>query len=207
MGWARQKADRRRIYAQAEAAARRSSKPLLIVGMPDGEYPAGDPKRGDLVVDIRPRAVAKQQGVVNYVQANVEDLSRWPRKHFGACFCSFTISYCCDAKKAEAELHRVADRVFMIEPSPARLTSYLVPARRWIVREGRPPIRLPWNRRCNIPTRYGTDRATAFGEVEEARSTASCFRCRANFSTDEASDLRTADLLGGLCNRCRSKFR
>ena len=162
--WLAQRGDRARGYRRALAAARRRKKPLLIVGICDGEYGHGQPDRGDVVVDLRPEIVARRQGIPNYVRANVEDLARFGDRHFGACFCSFTLSHCCDARRALAELRRVADETVIVEARWWRLSSYLVPGRAWVVAGDR-AVRLPWARRCNAPTRYGTARPTAFGAV------------------------------------------
>ena len=77
---------------------------------------------------------------------------------FGAAFVSFTLEHTCDPHAALAELHRVADEVFVVYPKPWRLSGRLLPGRRWTVHEDRPgrlrfePIT---GKRCNSASRYG----------------------------------------------------
>lgn len=142
--WVYQKGERRSAYKAARATADAARKPLLVVGEPDGEYPCGD-----VTIDLRPTSVCPGHRTMN-----VEDLSTFADKSFGAAIISFTLAYTCKPEKALAELHRVADRVFIVDPKPWRLTSYLIPGRRW-TRIGERFIKLPWGR-CNQPLRYGT---------------------------------------------------
>ena len=145
--WLWQKAERHAVFAKARKAADAAGKPLLVIGEPDGEYPCGD-----VTVDIRPTSVCPV-----YVRTSIEDLSAFKDKTFGAVFVSFLVSYTCAPWKAFSELERVADVVMVVEPKPWRLTSYLIPGRRWLIlgKENRRYIQLPW-KQCGYPTRYGT---------------------------------------------------
>ena len=152
--WAAQKVERRTAYAAALAEARSRGKSLLIVGASDGEYGCGDAARGDVVLDLRP-----DRRCPNHIVGNVEDLSRWRAGTFGAALISFTLEHTCDPARAWAELHRVADRVFLVTPHPWRRSGRLLPGRRWTVyKQGNGGgVRLvPMDgKRCNVASRYG----------------------------------------------------
>lgn len=145
--WLLGKADRRRLYDQAKAAAVARGKPLLVVGEPDGEYPCGD-----VTVDIRETSVCPI-----YTKTTVEHLEIFDDKQFGAAFVSHVIEHVCDPQKALAELARVSDQVFISYPRPWRLATLLVPGHKWIItKQTNGDLKLhKWLGRCNIPNRYG----------------------------------------------------
>lgn len=151
--WLVGKVDRRQNYARAKAVALRRGKPLLVVGEPDGEYPCGD-----VTVDVRPRSVCP-----SYVRADVQDLSTFRDKQFGAVLCSHVLEHVDDPGKALRELHRVADEVFIAYPRPWRLVTWLVPGHQWLVwSDAAQPDGLRFaphpllHGRTSHPTRYGT---------------------------------------------------
>ena len=159
-GWFYQQYQRRAGYAQAEAEARRRHKPFLVGGEPMGEYPCPSGPQ-DVLVDL-----VAQSACSNHVRTSVEDLGVFGAGQFGAAFVSFTLEMVCDPQQAIRELHRVADCVFVVYSAPWRLSGYLLPARKWTITRnqagGLDFHALP-GKRCNMPTRYGTERATAFG--------------------------------------------
>lgn len=151
--WLVGKADRRKNFARALAAARRRGKPLLVVGEPDGEYPCGD-----VTVDLRPTSVCG-----NYVRADVQNLKAFRDGQFGSALVSHVLEHVDDPEKGLAELHRVADEVFVAYPRPWRLVTWLVPGHQWLVwRDATRPDGIRFSPhpvlhgRRSHPTRYGT---------------------------------------------------
>ena len=159
-GWILGKVDRREKYDAALHAARLRGKPLLVVGEPDGEYPC-PPGPSDVLVDLRERSVCR-----NYVRANVEDLSRFRTKQFGATLCSHVLEHVCDPRRAISELARVSDEVFVSYPKGYRLVTYLIPGHTWLITEPSPGkltfSRLRSPSSCNVGNRYGVQGLDGF---------------------------------------------
>ena len=150
--------ERKRLYEKALAAARASGKPMLIVGAPDGDYGCGDPSKGDVVLDLRPAP-----GCPNAVVGSVEAIP-YPTGYFGSTFCSHVLEHVCDPQRAEDELHRVADAVFVAWPRPWQVLAYAVPGHTWLMApkagQAGEPSRFTYTRirpssACNVPTRLG----------------------------------------------------
>jgi hypothetical protein len=151
LAWQRGKQARRIAYMKALQISRRRKKPLLIIGEPDGEYPC-PPGPQDVVVDLRQKSACK-----NYVQANVESMSMFKSKQFGAVLVSHVLEHVCDPEKALRELTRVADVTIAVYPSPWRVVTWLIPGHVWVVFETKDgPKFLRIRRKCNLPGRYGT---------------------------------------------------
>ena len=115
----------------AVACGRKRNKPMLVAGGPWGGHslrrrfkmPAH--KEGDVSIDIRASAVL---GWPNGVVADVTYLP-FPDKTFGSAFASHLLEHLPDtasAKKALAELSRVADEVFIAYPSRQSLPAWLI---------------------------------------------------------------------------------
>ncbi len=128
--------------AVAEAIARR--KPLLVVGGPLGANPLRRllpmPAHGcgDVCFDIDPHAC---QGCASGVQGDVRDLSRFKDGEFGAAYASHVLEHLPtveDARRAVAELRRVADVVFIVSPRKSSFVAWLIPGHHlWVtVEEG-----------------------------------------------------------------------
>lgn len=145
--WLEGKWRRRQLWKAAKAAADRRGGKLLVVGEPDGEYPCGD-----VTIDLRDRSVCP-----NYVKADVQDLSRFHDGEFASAFASHVLEHVPDPQGALAELHRVAEEVFVAYPYPWRLATYLVPGHCWLVTRRKNQLRfLPYGRCSTHATRYGT---------------------------------------------------
>lgn len=162
--WAIGKIDRQRQFRIAADAAAGGS--MLVVGLPDGEYPW--PAPGGTVVDLRPRPRDVPRGV-RYVQASVERLP-FSDGEFSSCFCSHVVEHVADPVAAVRELRRVSRTPPRIcYPRPWRIATWLVPGHRWLMVEGRNGFRFRpnplSNGSTNVPTRYGTARPTVFGDV------------------------------------------
>lgn len=143
-----QSAQRRSTFSAAQSAAKSLGKPLLVIGKPRGQYPCGD-----VVLDLEPpsgECPVMQQG-------NVESMSMFKDKQFGAVFCSHVIEHTCKPEQAISELNRVADNVFIVYPYPWRLSMLLVPGHSWLVfGKHDDPIFVPWfSSNCNSPSHFG----------------------------------------------------
>ncbi len=128
-----QVAERRINYEAALEAARTRGKPLLVVGGPLGAnplrrfFPLPAHGCGDVCVDIEAGACAH---CPLFIEADVRDLSIFPDGKFGAAFCSHVLEHLPtieDARKAAAELQRVADEVYIVCPRKSSLLAWLIP--------------------------------------------------------------------------------
>ena len=121
-----EKRERLAMYRKALAASKRSGKPMLVVGEPDGEYPC--PPAPGVVVDLRPSSACKR-----HVRVSVERMPMFHDKQFGAAFVSHVIEHVEHPAIALRELDRVADQVFVSYPRPWRLTTWLIPGHTWLM--------------------------------------------------------------------------
>lgn len=115
-------AERQRVFQQARDYADSVRKPLLVVGAPmfSVNHPCGD-----VTIDISPEKAAMCNGEV----ADVRNIP-YPDKYFGAAFASHVLEHLetvKDARIAISELHRVADKVFIVVPSKWSLAAWLYP--------------------------------------------------------------------------------
>jgi len=67
---------------------------------------------------------------------DITDMSQFPDKHFGSVLASHVVEHVVDYKAALAELHRVADKVFIITPSWWALHTWLYPDHKWYFPDG-----------------------------------------------------------------------
>jgi len=129
-------------YAAAERAALEAGKPLLVVGGPYGAGPfrhtfnMPSHPGGDVCVDLWDRAC---DGSL----FQIGDIRHLPFSdgQFGAVLCSHVLEHMADledATTAWAELHRVADSVFVALPTKASSWAWLVPDHHLWVRETGP---------------------------------------------------------------------
>ncbi|RLC83493.1 MAG: hypothetical protein DRJ03_16980 [Chloroflexi bacterium] len=112
--------EREVIYRKALRYARSRKKPLLVVGNPKGRH-----GKGDVCIDINPEP--------GCLKADVHNLSMFPDKYFGAAFVSHVLEHIENPRGALDELTRVADRVYILTPSPFKLNSWLHPGHKWII--------------------------------------------------------------------------
>lgn len=124
--------DKNKKYEAARAYARQKGKLLLIAGGPWGNrrlrhllnMPAHS--NGDVCLDIQPNAIT---GHPSGVIATVTHIP-FADKSFGAVFASHLLEHLPsaeEAKRAWAELNRVAEVVFIVSPSRQSLAGWLTP--------------------------------------------------------------------------------
>ena len=140
--WIIETRDKDRKYRAARAQADACGKPLLVAGGPWGgrgirnliRLPAHP--NGDACLDINPRAIA---GCPNAVLA---DVTRIPFADgaFGAAFASHLLEHLPNTRAAEtalAELHRVADVVYIAYPYRQSLGGWLTRGHHlWVRQKG-----------------------------------------------------------------------
>ncbi len=116
-GWGKETADRHVSYDRARGIADSLNKPLLNIGCPSTR-PLGYPC-GDVCLDIAPGRLSACRSRLP-VLGDVRNLSRFRDKTFGAVTCFHVLEHLAtvaDAEQSLAELHRVADHVFICSPS------------------------------------------------------------------------------------------
>jgi SAM-dependent methyltransferase len=125
---------KRPIFDRARGAALRAGKPLLNVGCG-----AAYTELSDVNLDIVP------QEANNFVHGDIQNLSMFKEKQFGAVYASHVVEHMEDLDAALAELHRVADNVFIITPFPLWPWAWLCPGHRWVLWEGKKVAGTPYN--------------------------------------------------------------
>lgn len=114
--WTRRRRD---LFLRAEDAARRSGKPLLVVGRPRGKAHGC----GDFCVDLVGAPECPAQAA-----ADVRDLSLFGDGTFGAAYVGHVLESVGEGFwMAVSELHRVADEVFVAHIPDEALSSLLHP--------------------------------------------------------------------------------
>lgn len=137
--------ERKSLYKKAREDADAAGKPLLVVGAPYGMYGCGD-----VVLDPKDTGECP-----NVVTESVEAIP-FPDKHFGAVFASHVLEHVCDPHKALAELHRVADRVYIAWPRPWRTISWANPGHAWLMTQKGSEFEFrPLRDVCNAPRFFG----------------------------------------------------
>ena len=148
--------ERKREFRLALARAREVGRPLLVVGLPQGDpYGCGYPEEGDVVLYLH----SDTSQCSNQVQGSVEDLSRWPDGHFAVAFVSHVLEHACDPHRALDELQRVAGEIVLLYPPWWALSAWVVPGHAWLIHgSGTGTVALTRLRdRCNVPTYFGGD--------------------------------------------------
>jgi len=141
--WLGEMRDKNKKYEAATTYALERKKPLLVVGGPLGisrrrrffklGFAHG---QGDVCLDIDPRAFTGHPcGVI----ANVTHIP-FSDKSFGAVFSSHLLEHLStidEAKKATAELNRIAEAVFIAYPSRQSIAAWIIPAHHlWVWQKG-----------------------------------------------------------------------
>lgn len=116
-GWTYEYLERENVFKQAKAKADELGKPLLNAGC---EYYWTAIYGSDVNLDNVPRDVPR------FVLGSIEAIP-YPDKYFGVAFCSHVLEHVDDYEKALAELHRVADFVYVITPLPISGMNWLHP--------------------------------------------------------------------------------
>ena len=130
--WLSETIDKNRKFQEASSFAAEQGKPLLVVGGPWGSrrvrhwlnMPAHG--SGDVCLDIDRRAIDGHPCGV------IASTTRIPfsDKSFGAAFASHMLEHLPttnDAKQALAELHRIAEGVFIVCPSRQSIAGWIIP--------------------------------------------------------------------------------
>jgi hypothetical protein len=140
-----QEIDHYRVFDEARRKADELGKPLLNAGCEGLPYislahPSSflsrariySIRKSDVNLDIVPRP-----GVPNFVLGNIEDLSMFYDKQFGAVFASHILEHVNDLEKAQSELARVADYQFIMTPPAVALGAWLTPEHRRVFADSR----------------------------------------------------------------------
>jgi len=120
LGRAVQTGKKRKAFREAYEYARKVNKRVLNAGC------GSMPPFGDVNLDITPRSVP------NFVLGNIDDMP-FEDKEFGACVVSHVLEHVDNPQKALEECHRVADRVWVIEPPLWDVGTWLTPTHKWLV--------------------------------------------------------------------------
>lgn len=127
--------ERRSKYREAVAYSKMVGKPLLVVGGPYGGVSWMKAHGcGDMCMDINPWACRGCQTVV----ADIREIP-FPSGFFGAAYASHVLEHLPtveDARKAAAELYRVAANVFICGPGKMNLHAHLMPEHHlWVMQD------------------------------------------------------------------------
>lgn len=128
-GWIARSRMRAVLFGQAQAAAQRRVKPLLVIGCPAG-LGTGLPMHpcGDVLLDTQ--ACPACPGSVS---GSVEDLSAFTDGQFGAVFVGHVLEEVSQPDLAWTELNRVADEVFVAAVPPWSLAAWALPDSRNVI--------------------------------------------------------------------------
>lgn len=121
--------DMRWMYVQARQTADALGKPLLNAGCGGWLYPSSGRRRAIMLSDVNLDIVPRPR-VPNFVLGNVEDMSMFPDKQFGAVICSHVLEHVSNLSAARSELERVADCQFVITPRPIAPSAWMDPSHR-----------------------------------------------------------------------------
>lgn len=133
--WQKQLRDRKMLYKEAKKYANSINKPLLVVGRPKGRHGCGD-VNVDIVGGECPSSI----------QADIQDMSMFSNKEFGAVFVGHVLEHVDDIEKAYNELDRVADKMFISYPDWYSMIAYLHPEHKWLILNAPPRGRLRYVR-------------------------------------------------------------
>ncbi len=121
------------IFNEARKAAEISGKPLLNVGCKSSYT-----ESSDVNLDLIPRKVPR------FVRGDIQNLSMFADKQFGAVYASHVLEHIEDTDAALSELHRVAENVFVITPLPFWPWAWLHPEHRWLFWGTKKLCRIPY---------------------------------------------------------------
>lgn len=126
--------ERHAIFHQARDYANNLGKPLLVVGAPKS-LPWVNHPCGDATIDINPDL----NSPCDYLVADVRKIP-YPNNNFGAAYISHVLEHLAtidDAYQALNELHRVADKVFVVSPHKSSIMAWVYPGHHlWILAAG-----------------------------------------------------------------------
>ena len=125
---------KRPIFNLAKLAARKADKPLLNAGC--------GLKFTDLS-DVNLDIVSKE--VPHFVKGDIQNLSMFKDKQFGAVYASHVVEHVEDVDAALQELNRVAENVYVITPFPLWPSAWVCPNHTRILWRGKSIARTPHN--------------------------------------------------------------
>ena len=124
---------KRPIFNLAKKAATKAGKPLLNAGC-GSKFTA----QSDVNLDIVPKEVAR------FVNGDIQKLSQFKDKQFGAVYASHVVEHVEDVDSALRELDRVAENIYVITPFPLWPSAWLSPGHKWIPWRGKRIARTPY---------------------------------------------------------------
>jgi len=120
------------VAREAREYADGLGKPMINVG-------CGETDWGDVNVDNTP------QKVKGFIQLDVNKRMPFKDKQFGSLLASHVLEHLEDPDAALDEWHRIADRVYVLVPSPWNAWSWLTPEHKWLFfGVPQPRIRIPF---------------------------------------------------------------
>ena len=146
------------VFYEARKAARHADKPLLNAGC-KSVYT----RLSDVNLDIVPRKAPR------FVLGDVQNLSMFHDKQFGAAYASHVLEHVEDPDAALSELRRVADRVFVITPLPLLPWAWFHPDHKWVLLGTSKICRIPRFRLNGTTIKSGT-KAFTYGARRIARA-------------------------------------
>ena len=114
--------ERKQYWNLAKQHARMAGKPFLVVGRPMSMYECGD-----YTLDLNPIGECE-----NEIKADIEDLSMFEDKQFGAVFASHVLEHIEDIEAGWNELNRITDKLFVAYPNP-KYPHALVHEHKWFI--------------------------------------------------------------------------
>lgn len=113
---------KRPIFNLARKAAKQAGKPLLNAGCGSSFTDLSD-----VNLDIVPKEVP------HFVNGDIQKLSLFKDKQFGAVYASHVVEHVEDVDAALQELDRVAENVYVITPFPLWPSAWICPGHKWIL--------------------------------------------------------------------------
>ncbi len=120
------------VFHEAREASMTANKPLLNVGCKSAYT-----ESSDINLDIVPRQAPR------FVLGDIQDLSMFTEKQFGAVYASHVLEHVEDPDAALNEMYRVAENVFVITPLPIWPWAWLHPDHKWVLLGTKKICRLP----------------------------------------------------------------
>jgi len=125
---------KRPVFDLAKNAARKAGKPLLNAGCGSTFTDLSD-----VNLDIVPKEVP------HFVNGDIQKLSLFKDKQFGAVYASHVVEHVEDVDAALQELDRVAENVYVITPFPLWPSAWICASHKWILWRGKRIARTPHN--------------------------------------------------------------
>ena len=124
---------KRPVFNLARKAAIKAGKPLLNAGCCSNFT-----DQSDVNLVIVPKEVAR------FVNGDIQKLSQFKDKQFGAVYASHVLEHVEDVDSALKEFRRVAENVYVITPFPLWPSAWLSSSHKWILWRGKRIARTPY---------------------------------------------------------------